>query len=395
MKSSIKWNADTAQVLTFYRNVLGIVGLWVLDEKDLFSRIRWSLSTMVEISATVSLSLEVIRHCKNHEDTLNAFLSASSSVISMSKLLLHRLNWRHKLILVESVIHDWTFVKNPSSRDIMLKYARRGRLGATAIFALGCASCVFLFTQFVLGDMKMPWEQIFNNTHVERRLLLAAYCVFDTYTSFTYGLIEILQSLQILVNCISQCGNDGFFFGLTMHVCGQFEVLRTDFAAMSCEELLCRPQLIRLLKRHHRLICMAYHLKRAFDMVILAQLFMSVMLLCVEGFQLLLTLAINETFAAMKHALFIIVLLVQLFIYCFAGQTLELQSEGLAYAIYESPWYCFDVSVMKNLPIMILRAATPHQLTAGKFLAINFVSFKEILKASASYLSVLRVMLES
>lgn len=102
----------------------------------------------------------------------------------------------------------------------------------------------------------------------------------------------------------------------------------------------------------------------------------------------------NETFAAMRHLLFIIVLLVQLFIYCFAGQTLELQSEGLAYAIYESSWYYFDVSVMKNLPLMILRAASPHQLTAGKFLAINFVSFKEILKASASYLSVLRVMLE-
>lgn len=113
------------------------------------------------------------------------------------------------------------------------------------------------------------------------------------------------------------------------------------------------------------------------------------------GFQLLLTLATNETFAAMRHVLFIVVLLVQLFIYCFAGQTLESQSEGLAYAIYESPWYCFDVNTMKNLPLMILRATSPHQLTAGKFLVINFVSFKEILKASASYLSVLRVMLET
>jgi len=53
------------------------------------------------------------------------------------------------------------------------------------------------------------------------------------------------------------------------------------------------------------------------------------------------------------------------------------------------------MSVMKNLPLIILRATTPHQLTAGKFLAMNFASFKEILKASASYLSVLKVMLET
>lgn len=103
----------------------------------------------------------------------------------------------------------------------------------------------------------------------------------------------------------------------------------------------------------------------------------------------------HDTYAAMKHFLFIVVLLMQLFLYCFAGQTLEFQSQGLVSAIYDSPWYSFDVNVMKSLPLMILRAAHPHQLTAGKFLAINFMSFKEILKASASYLSVLRVMLET
>jgi len=97
----------------------------------------------------------------------------------------------------------------------------------------------------------------------------------------------------------------------------------------------------------------------------------------------------------MKHVLFIVVLLTQLFLYCFAGQMLEFQSQGLASAIYDSPWYSFNVNVMKSLPLMILRSANPHQLTAGKFLAMNFMSFKEILKASASYLSVLRVMLET
>lgn len=118
-------------------------------------------------------------------------------------------------------------------------------------------------------------------------------------------------------------------------------------------------------------------------------------IVCISGFQLILTLSMQNTYAATKHILFIVLLLMQLFLYCFAGQTLEFQSQGLASAIYDSSWYSFDVSVMKNLPLIILRAAKPHQLTAGKFLAINFMSFKEILKASASYLSVLRVMLET
>lgn len=237
------------------------------------------------MSATISLSLELIRHCRGHEDTLDAFLSASTSVVSMSKLLLHRVNWKHKLVLVESIIHDWTFVKNPYSHDIMLKYARRGRFGSMTFLYLGCASCVFLFSSPILADVDIPWiseKEIYNKTK-ERRLLLATYCVFGSYTSFAYSLIEVLQTLQILVNCISQCGNDGFFFDVTMHVCGQFEVLRTDFTELNCHESLYHNKLGILLKEHHRLIYLAHNLEKAFSLVILSQLCMSVTLLCVEG----------------------------------------------------------------------------------------------------------------
>ncbi|XP_072759457.1 odorant receptor 10a-like [Anoplolepis gracilipes] len=397
MGSPMQWNAETAYVLTFYKYLLGIIGLWVLDEENIFSRIRWFISTTIEMTATVSLSLEVIRHCNGYEDAFDAFLSASSSVISMTKLLMHRVNWRDKLILVQAVIHDWTFVEHLQSRDIMLKYARTGRFGFLIFFYLGCGSCVFPFSSFIFANLDLPSleQQTYNKTS-QRIMLFPAYCVFETYTSFAYGLVEVLQTLQIFVNCISHCGNDGFFFDLTMHVCGQFEVLSLEFAEISSKQSLSHKKLGILLKRHHRLIDLAYHLEKAYSLVILPQLLMSVMLICIEGFQLILVLTMDNTiFAAIKHLIYIAVFLVQLFIYCFAGQTLEFQSQSLAYAIYEIPWYNFNVSMMKDLPLMIFRATNPHRLTAGKFLAINFVSFKEILKASVSYLSVLRVMIET
>jgi len=49
--------------------------------------------------------------------------SCLSLIISMIKLLLHRVYWRQKYILVQLVIHDWTYVKNSHSYNIMLKYA--------------------------------------------------------------------------------------------------------------------------------------------------------------------------------------------------------------------------------------------------------------------------------
>ncbi|XP_036142622.1 uncharacterized protein LOC105835824 [Monomorium pharaonis] len=209
----------------------------------------------------------------------------STSVTSIAKLLLHRVNWRHKLILVKSIINDWNLVENSHSRDIMLKYARISRMGSLVFLYFGCSSCMFLFSPLIFANFNLPWtskEQFYNRTS-NKRLLLPAYCVFGSYTSLTYNFIQILQILQILVNCFSQCGNDGFFFNLTMHVCGQFEVLRVDFVKIDSRKLFTRKRLAILLRRHHCLIYLAHHLQKAFSLVILAQLLMSVILLCVEG----------------------------------------------------------------------------------------------------------------
>ncbi|KAL6262777.1 hypothetical protein P5V15_005567 [Pogonomyrmex californicus] len=377
MESDTNWNTDTEKVLKFHKHFLGIIGLWVLDEKSVFSKIRWFISTMVETSTSVTLSLEMIRHCNGHEDAMDAFLVGSSSIISMVKLLLHRVYWRQKSILVKSIIRDWTYVENSHSRDIMWKYAYIGRMGSSTFFYFGCASVMSFVTTLVLANIDLPWiseKQMYNETH-ERKLMLAAYCTFGKYTSsFAYCATEILQFVQILVNGISQCGNDG---------------------KLGSEDFLYRSKFDILLKRHYRLICLSHCLERAFTLVILAQVLMSVLVLCVEGFLLLFSLKTNDSITATKHGVFIVSLLMQLFLYCFAGQTLEYQSQGLAHAIYNSSWYTFDVKMMKNLPLIILRAANPQQLTAGKFVAMNFMTFKEILKASASYLSVLRVMMDT
>lgn len=50
MGSAVEWNAEISYVLTLYKYLLGILGLWVLDEENIFSRIRWFMSTIIEVS---------------------------------------------------------------------------------------------------------------------------------------------------------------------------------------------------------------------------------------------------------------------------------------------------------------------------------------------------------
>lgn len=110
--------------------------------------------------------------------------------------------------------------------------------------------------------------------------------------------------------------------------------------------------------------------------------------------QLIISLKLNDNIAAMKHVVLILTMLVQLYLYCYAGDQLESVTAKLSYSVYRTIWYEFDVKLMRNLPMVMMRGRIPHQITAGKFLPMNIFSFKEIIKATGSYISVLRVMID-
>ncbi|XP_070170485.1 odorant receptor 22c-like [Polyergus mexicanus] len=398
MKKVKDWNNETHHAINVYEKVLGIIGVWPLNVREHKSIARCFLAILIQISTIGSLSLEAYWQCLGTEDIMEAFLMDLSSVVSLSKLLVVRLTWKHTYILVTSLIDDWSMSWDARRREIMMRYTNVGRVVSLTILYLGYASGVSFLFMAMPFDSLIPWlnaSEVNNNATEFPIYFLATYCVFGSLPGIAHSCVLLLQVAQIFVNATSHCGNDGFFFGLTMHLCGQFEVLQMDFADIELEERICKRKMRMLIGRHCHLIRLADSLEYAFNMAIFAQTLMSVLLLCVEGMQLLISLKLNDNIAAIKHIVLILTMLVQLYLYCYAGDQLESISGKLAYSAYDSPWYDFDVKVMKNLPLIMFRGMIPHQITAGKFLPMNIFSFKEILKATGSYLSVLRMMLNA
>ncbi|XP_076759083.1 odorant receptor 4-like [Xylocopa sonorina] len=234
-----------------------------------------------------------------------------------------------------------------------------------------------------------------NNTF-KLNYFLATYCVFGSLPLFHHICVLVLQGMHIFVNAVAHCANDGLFFSLTMHLCGQFEVLKMNLAEIEFDkEIASRRKIKLLVKRHCRLAALIGDLEQSFNMVILVQLLMSALLICVEGFVFLVCLNAKDNVGALKSVVLMVTLLIQLYLYAYAGDTLESRSEEIAQAAYDSPWYSARRHAAKDLVLIINRGNTPYQLTAGKFLSMNILTFKEILKASASYLSVLRVMMDT
>lgn len=96
----------------------------------------------------------------------------------------------------------------------------------------------------------------------------------------------------------------------------------------------------------------------------------------------------------MKSIVIMIVMLMQSFLYSYAGDNLRDQSEALSFALYDSNWCDFSPSDIRDLAFIMIKMNIPIRLTAGKFFYVTRATFTDILKTSVSYLSALRVMID-
>ncbi|XP_011694600.1 PREDICTED: odorant receptor 4-like [Wasmannia auropunctata] len=82
----------------------------------------------------------------------------------------------------------------------------------------------------------------------------------------------------------------------------------------------------------------------------------------------------------------------EVFIFCFAGEYLNLKSKSIADAAYESLWYDLPLNQRKIVMFIIMRSQKQFVITAGKITNLSLETFTHIIKASASYVSVLNAM---
>lgn len=132
-----------------------------------------------------------------------------SSVVSLSKLLVVRLTWKHTYILVTSLIDDWSISWDARRREIMTRYTNVGRIVSLTILYLGYASGVSFLFMAVPFDNLIPWlnaSEANNNATVLPTYFLATYCVFGSLSGIAHSCVLLLQVAQIFVNATSHCG---------------------------------------------------------------------------------------------------------------------------------------------------------------------------------------------
>ncbi|XP_011298811.1 odorant receptor 85f isoform X1 [Fopius arisanus] len=410
------WTVDTSYELLVYKLIMWPLGIWPLNKGELFSEIRLLLAASTQAATFICLTLEILNNCRGVEIVLDLFVLSVFSLLACVKGLIVHHHIHNMSENVRSAIADWSLLSqtdNSQNKELMTKYARIGKLVCFSLMIPASGGTL----SWIILALPLPMFLPANSSNVIKNFPLQTACTFDPITtSKFYYLIFGLQMYQLVTTCLGNCGNDVFFFGMSMHTCGQLEILQNDLTDIEIEKEESNNwrKLKGMVKRHVHLIELVDKLEGTFNMIILAQLIMSAVLICIMGesickryyrqliidisfgigLQVIIALKTGDMFAAVKANIVLSSLMSQLFLYSYGGDCLTTQNASVALAVDKSPWYKASAVTMKNVAFIMMRANKPIYVTAGKFFDMTLSTFMEILKASVSYMSVLRIAID-
>ncbi|XP_058790810.1 uncharacterized protein LOC131664008 isoform X3 [Phymastichus coffea] len=347
-----------------FLNRLGMVvlGIWPLDGRAprlriATSKIRLGIVYFFMMVLLCVQWFDMYSLWGNVEANTETFLSNAFTFAVMMKLSSYVKYEDTFRDIMQSMRANWRRVMNeaePHNKDIMYNATVTARSRSNKYFLVTGATAVLYITMPFLRDSSFR----------DRKYPFFGKYYFDRDSDVVY-LVCYMSQLQILHN---------------------------DFMDLDYDDhLVGRSYLISLIKRHQAEIRSAEALQSMFSQSSLQQILLSCLMICVNGFKLIVSLS-NQDADVVMYLVCLVLTLLQILCYCEPGNELIVQSQSLDEAIYQSAWIKMDKNSIKNLSFIIQRSQKPVAITAGSIYELSLQNFMQIVKASMSGLSMLQAV---
>ncbi|XP_058065710.1 odorant receptor 82a-like [Anopheles bellator] len=280
-------------------------------------------------------------------------------------------------------VHEFTRIQQhlrPSEQQIVEKYNRIA-LHLTWAYLI---SAMVTGTLFV-GSALLKF--LVSETP-DYRLPLLMYFPFSISHPVTFAVFFIWCSVAIfwvVLECVACDSSFGTFCsGLLAH----FIVIQRRFEEISTEEDF--GSLNSLIQYHAYILGLSKRVISAYKFIILNQLLVSSLLLCMLGFQLVISAGSSEMVVYIAYGMAITI---QITYYCYYGSLLEYESLQVHNAVFRCNWYNATTQTQKMLINCMMRSSKPVIAKAG-FTQANLPTLNSILNSAGSYVALLMSLLE-
>ncbi|THK33094.1 odorant receptor 46a [Diachasma alloeum] len=393
-----KWNKDAEYDLGFYRLINRGLGIYPFECQEVFSIIRMIIVLTINWIMLYEQVIDLISGCGQTEEIIESIVGALSYPVAIAKIILPRVYWRNMKIILESAVEDWSRQNDAEAKRTMMEWVAIGRF----TFLLEITSLCMLLTYTTISHF--PFFLLTQNHRenssamIDGSLPWGSGCWLPSNTSNQMFLIAYFATcIQQIVGSLSNMGFDVSLFIILSHMCGQIEILKLDSGRNwngTSFDSSKNPQEVyrQFIDRHNHLLNLCDLFERSFNVIILIHMVLYLGLVTILLLNTFVAWYYQNIAMVIKAVFELMIIYVQLFVYCYAGEKLTNQLENLRDEVYSSPWYTLPKKSMQDVCFILRRLNDPFYLTCGKFYRMNMDYFKNIVKLTASYCSVIRLM---
>ncbi|KAM0736507.1 Odorant receptor 2a [Formica fusca] len=326
-------------------------------------------------------------------DALSIALACNLGFLKLISLWLHRRLFYDILLAMEE---DWSNVldRDQSVLRVMSSNANLSRRYSNMLISINTTAAI-CYTVPSFARHSANLEENLNDSL--RILPLKMQFPFETNASPLFEFLAIAQFLHVvsisalvaMINCL--------IITLVLHVSGQIDILRRELLAICYDQDSQHDSIVAsirlLITRHQRIIMFSDNIEELYSNIALMQFISNTVVICCIGFTFISSLAKDRaTVVLLKSAIFYFAITLEAFIFCFVGEYLSAKSKSIGDAVYESLWYNLTPAECRILLFVILRSQKRLTITAGNIMDLSLEGFTTVMKASASYMSVLHAM---
>uniref|UniRef100_A0A182IK78 Uncharacterized protein n=1 Tax=Anopheles atroparvus TaxID=41427 RepID=A0A182IK78_ANOAO len=294
--------------------------------------------------------------------------------------LVRQYNLRHHRTELWAIVDEFAALKGalvPAEVRILQRYNRFDRFLAWAYLISAMATGVLFVAAALVrvaiaepADWKLP--------------LLMAF-PFDTTHPVTFTVLFVWCAIAIFWVVLDCVACDATFGTFSSCLVAHFVILQRRFARIRFVEG--RGPLGALIEYHKHILGIAARVMDAYRGVILNQLLISSVLLCMLGFQLVLSAGSSLMVVYVAYGTAITI---QVTYYCYYGSQLYHEVHD---AVYQSNWYEADVRTQKMLLNCMMRARKAVDAKSG-FAQASLPALRAILNSAGSYVALLMSLME-
>ncbi|XP_006624414.2 odorant receptor 85b-like [Apis dorsata] len=257
-------------------------------------------------------------------------------------------------------------------------------------FILSSRISNFLISYFAITFFLYSGVALIILDEDQRKFLVRMEFPFIVTISPRYEIILITQFIFESFIVYGAATSIALIAALILYVGSQIDLFCQNLIFHSYKKRESQDIIKDIIVRHQKIIQLSKNIETIFTYIFLCQFVSNMLVICFISFVLIISLHTEQTIVLiMKCFPYYIAVNCEAFILCYTGEYITSKSENINKAIYNFLWYDLKSRDVRIILMIILRSQKQLTLTAGKFICLSLEAFANMLKASASYVSVL------